>query len=180
MKFLIYINLIVILLIGCDDPKKKVFKKTDSIDVNITPDQIAYNVEVAFVDSSFTKAILNADRGRIFNSKFETLLDGGLEVQFLSEYSGKRVSLLTADSAKIDDRTKNMLATGNVIVISDSSRTKLETSLLEWNNSTRKLYSTAYVKITTPMEIIEGYGFESDPNLTHYKILKVSGVQQPR
>ena len=165
---------------GCDDPKKNIFKKVDSIDVSNVPDQIAFNIEVAFVDSSYTKAILNAHRGRIYNNKFETLLDGGLEVKFLSESSGKRVSLLTADSARIDDKTKNMLAWGKVVVISDSSNTKLETSVLEWHNDARKLYSTAYVKITSPMEIIEGYGFESDPNLSYYKILKVSGVQQAR
>ncbi len=180
MKSVINILILLILLVSCEDPQKNKFKKTDSIDVTIAPDQVAYNLEVVFVDSSYTKAILNAQRGRIYNAKFETLLDGGLKVQFMSEFSGKRVSLLTADSAKIDDKTKNMLATGNVFVISDSSKTKLETSILEWNNSTRKLYSTAYVKITSPMEVIEGYGFESDPNLTHYKILKVSVVQQQR
>ncbi len=181
MRMRIYhILFLIILFYGCNDPKKEAFKKVDSIDVTNVPDQIAYDIEVAFVDSSYTKAILNANRGRIFNNRFETLLDGEVSVKFLSQYNGSRVSLLTADSAKIDDKTKNMLAWGKVVVISDSSNTKLETSVLEWHNENRKLYSTAYVKITSRSEIIEGYGFESDPNLTYYKILKVSGVQQAR
>jgi LPS export ABC transporter protein LptC len=108
----------------------------------------------------------------------ETYLDGGLQVEFYSRSSGKRVSFLTADSAKIDDRTKNMLAWGHVVVIGDSSHSRLETSILHWDNKTQKLYSTEFVKITSPGEKLQGYGFESDQNLTNYKIFKVSGEQK--
>ncbi len=153
-------------------------KTTDSVEVETMPDQISWDFEAIFVDSSFTKAILNAKRARIYNMRRETLLDSGLRVEFMSKTSGKRVSLLTADSARIDDETKNMLAKGNVFVVSDSSHTTLETSLLEWDQKTQKLYSTEYVKIVSPNEVITGIGFESDPNLNNYKIKKVSGVQK--
>ncbi|MBN8571587.1 MAG: LPS export ABC transporter periplasmic protein LptC [Ignavibacteria bacterium] len=45
-----------------------------------------------------------------------------------------------------------------------------------WKNKTQKVYSDVFVRITTPKEIIEGVGFESDQNLTNYKIYQVSGV----
>ena len=69
-----------------------------------------------------------------------------------------------------------MFATGNVLVISDSTKSQLETEELEWNNSTHKLHSQAFVRITSPKEIINGWGFESDENLSNYKIFKVNGV----
>ena len=85
---------------------------------------------------------------------------------------------MSCDSAEIDDRTKNMLAKGNVLVWSDSSRTKLETSVLHWDNKTQLFYSTEFVTIDSPEEKIQGYGFESDQNLKYYRIFKVSGEQK--
>ena len=69
-----------------------------------------------------------------------------------------------------------MFAKGNVVVISDSTNTSLETQKLNWDNIEKKIYSDLFVKITTPKEIINGVGFESDEHLHNYKIFKVTGV----
>lgn len=178
-----YIYIIIVLFslisISCTETEKPVLenKKNEKI-TEIEPDQISYNVSVSFVDSSFTKAILHAGRARVYFSRYETLLDSGVKVEFYSRQSNMRISILTAENARIDDNTRNMLARGNVIVISDSTGSKLETNLLEWNNTTQKIYSTEFVRITSPSEIIEGWGFESDPNLNNYRISKVSGIKR--
>jgi len=181
-KFSILLKILVILLafqfISCDDAKVIPKKNFDSSTLETQPDQISYDTEVIFVDSNFTKAILKAKRARVYQSRMETLLDGDVNVQFFKRHSSRKVSYLTSDSARIDDRTKNMLAGGHVIVISDSTNTKLETSLLEWDNTTQKLYSTEFVRVTSPSETIQGYGFESDQSLSNYKIFRVSGVQK--
>ncbi|MFP4370056.1 MAG: LPS export ABC transporter periplasmic protein LptC [Bacteroidota bacterium] len=168
----------ILLLASCEE--KTVVKKQniDSLDLALAPDQVSNDVEVIFADSSFTKAILKADRAEVYSDKAETILEGSLVVEFMSKSTGKRVSVLTANSAIIDNKTNNMLAKGDVVVVSDSTDTKLQTQVLEWNDETRKIYSTEFVKITTPRERIEGYGFESDPHLDNYKIFKVSGVQR--
>ncbi len=175
---LLNLLILILFLISCENKEimKKVQEQHNSNEIK--PDQVSRDFTVAFVDSSFTKAVLRGKVGRVYNDRMETLIDSGLTIDFLSKNSGKRISHLTADSARIDDRTKNMLAKGEVIVISDSSGTKLETTLLEWDNNTQKLYSTEFVTITTPEETIRGFGFESDPNLTNYKILRVSGIQK--
>lgn len=177
---LYFVVVITILNVECDDSQYVPRTKSKNINYEIMPDQISYDVEVFFADSSFTKAVLKAKRARIYQKRMETLLDGGIKVEFLSRYTGKRVSILTADSARIDDKTKNMLSGGHVIVVSDSSGTKLETSRLEWLNETQKLYSTEFVKIISSNEIIQGYGFESDQNLSNYKIFRVSGEQRQK
>lgn len=169
---------LIFLLVSCDDRKIVPKVLTDSINVEELPSQISWNVKVLFVDSSYTKAILRAKRARIYDRIGITLLDSGLQVEFMSKESKNRISLLTADSAEIEDKTKNMIARGNVVVISDSSSTKLETSVLQWNNTTQKIYSTEYVKITSPTESLQGWGFESDQYLINYKIFRVSGEKR--
>ncbi len=179
LEFIFFLSIFVFsILTSCTEKAEVKKNNKDSLNLTIEPDQTGWNVEVFFIDSSFTKAILHAKRTRVFSQRYETLMDGGFQVDFMSKLSGKRVSILTADSARVDDRTKDMLATGNVVVIGDSSKTKLETSVLSWNNKTQKLFTTAFVKITRPNETITGYGLESDQYLIKYKIFKVSGVQR--
>jgi LPS export ABC transporter protein LptC len=159
---------------SCEEGEKLAVSQLDDASETL-PDQISWDVTVDFIDSSFKKAVLTARKALIYEKRKETVLDSGLKVVFFSSKTGKRASVLTADSAKIDDITKDMMAMGNVIVISDSNQTKLETELLMWKNRDEKLYSTEFVRITSPDEKLQGYGFESDLNLTNYKIFKVSG-----
>lgn len=175
-NFIIIIFLLSSLINSCDQFDDKVSKDIDNKFVFREPDQSGTDIQVMFVDSGFTKAILNSKKGRVYQDNQETFLDDGIVVEFFSKETKSRISRLMADSARIDDVTKNMTARGNVVVISDSTGNKLETSVLDWNNSTQKIYSNEYVKITTRNEIITGYGFESDQNLDNYKINKVSGT----
>jgi LPS export ABC transporter protein LptC len=176
MKLLIIIIVCVNMLFFCScEEEEKVSTNEMDEHSETLPDQISWDVTVDFIDSSFTKAVLTARKALIYEKRKETILDSGLKVVFFSSKTGKRASVLTADSAKIDDITKDMMAMGNVVVISDSNQTKLETDLLMWKNKDEKLYSTEFVKITSPDEVLKGWGFESDLNLTNYKIFRVSG-----
>jgi len=168
----------ILILIACDEPDARVPNHVDSLLKHNPADQTGWNIEIRFIDTSFTKAVLHANRTRIFQDQMETVLDGGLLVDFYSKTSKGRVSRLTADSAVVDDRTKNMIAFGNVFIIADSSKTNLKTSVLHWNNSTEKIYTSEFVRIESPNEILQGRGFESDLNLTNYRIFKVSGEQK--
>lgn len=175
MNKLFYIVLFTLLFIfSCSDNDEAKTRKVD-YDPAVMPDQIGRDVKVIFADSSITKAVLYAGVAKIYNKRKETILDSNVRVEFFEE--NIHTSTLTCKEAKIDDKTKNMLAKKDVVVVSLEENRKLETSILSWDESTRRIYSTEYVKITTENEIIEGYGFESDPDLTDYRLHKVSGIQ---
>lgn len=163
-------------LVGCDSSNEDVAAKV-KLEEDY-PDQISHGFQVSFIDSSRVKTKLEAGRGRVYNRKQHTLLDSGIKVMFYSEKTGERISLLTADSAMIDDRTKDMFAFGNVVVISDSTNTTLRTEYLQWKNNSEKIYSDKYVEIDSPQEYVTGVGFESDKKLENYIIYDVSGVQK--
>ncbi len=175
-NFLLFI--ILLFYFGsCNEEKAVPEKIIENIDI-IQPDIISKDITVSFVDSSFTKAILKADKAKVFNERKKTYLEGNVKADFFSQKTKQRVSWLTSDSAEVDDNTKDLLAKGNVVVVSDSNNTRLETSILHWDNKTQKLYSTEFVNITSPQENIKGWGFESDINLTYYRIFKVSGERK--
>ena len=115
---------------------------------------------------------------RVYDQRQETRLDTAVVVEFMNKNS-QRIGVLTADSAVVDDKTRNMVAYGNVKVVSDSTHTTLQTPVLMWNNKTQKLYTTEKIHIKSPTEIIDGTGMESDQYLKNYKIFKVSGIKNP-
>lgn len=144
------------------------------------PSQESWNTTVILSDSGLTKAVAHVHYARSFESRQETFIDSGVAVDFFSRVSGERSSLLTSDRARIDDATQNMEAHGHVVVKNDSG-TVVETEDLYWDAHTRKLHSDTFVRITSPTEHIEGYGFESDDALSNYVIYRVSGqTTQPK
>ena len=163
---------------ACEEEKVSPQHAKPAQDYETQPDQVSWNIKVVFVDSSFTRAKLTALKGRIYYKRMETLLDGDVRVEYMSRYSGNMRSRLSSDSARIDDRTKDMMAIGNVVVYDDSTKTRLKTSKLFWNNAEQKFYSTEYVELDSPSERIQGYGFESDQNLQNYKVFRVSGEKR--
>ncbi|MGB9772249.1 MAG: LPS export ABC transporter periplasmic protein LptC [Candidatus Kapaibacteriota bacterium] len=171
------ILILIFLVFACAEEREKRFQNEVKIKLEQMPDEFAKDVVVEFLDSTLLKAKLWAKIGKVFYSRGETWLYDSLRVEFYKR-NGKRQSVLTADSARINDKTKDMYAYGNVVVVADSPKTTLKTTFLEWRNRSQKLYSNEYIEITTPEEEIRGYGFESDLNLTNYKVYRVSGVRK--
>lgn len=130
---------------------------------------------VQFMDSSFMRAKLTAGWARMYDRARRKHLGGGLNVEFYSRPYGLLASVLTADSAVIEDDTKNMIARGKVVVTSERTQTTVKTSVLIWDNARGVLRSDEFVDIASPTELLQGYGFESDPSLQHYTIYKVTG-----
>lgn len=178
MKKIIFLVLIffICFFISCTNSKQKIKTNIMKIkEVEKQADQVSNDLKIVIIDSAFTKAIITAERGQIFTSENYSLLDGGVKIIFFSKKNKSDV-VIKADEVRIDDISKNMFAKGNVVVISDSTNTSLETQKLNWDNIEKKIYSDLFVKITTPKEIINGVGFESDEHLHNYKIFKVTGV----
>lgn len=176
-NFLLYFGLslflivVLVILNGCSDQSVK--PKVISIKTKELPDQESFNTKVVFSDSGIVKAILRANHIAVYSSRNETLLDGGIVVDFFDR-DGNHTSVLTADKGRVDDLTQDLYAFGNVVARSDSG-VVLKTEELKWVNSKRKIVTDKYVEITSPTEEIRGYGLESDQSLKDYVIFRVSG-----
>ncbi len=169
--FLILPVFTVVFLSACEEKlKPSVISDLKSDQV---PAQESWNNKIVFSDSGLTRAILESGHILYYADRAEYLLKEYVKVDFFNR-QGFHNSVLTADSAIIDDRTKDMTAYGNVKVVSDSG-TVLITEEMNWNNQTRRITGDKFVTITSRTETIQGYGFESDQNLKDYTIRKVSG-----
>jgi lipopolysaccharide assembly outer membrane protein LptD (OstA) len=86
------------------------------------------------------------------------------------------MSVLYSDSARFNQRTNNLTAIGNVIVVSDSGFT-LSSHTITWDNQYKLIHTEEHVMFTTTtLDTMYGIGFESDMDLSQWKIKKPSGV----
>lgn len=175
MKSKIIILLLAISgLFACSNTEQEAF---DPGDLSNKPDHSLANIDINMVDSTSRKANIKADSAFVFVKDKLTKMKHNIEVIIFST-SNKPMLTLTADSVIIDDKTKNMTAFGKILVKSDEQATTMQTSKLDWDNTNRIVYTKEYVKIVSPREVLQGYGFESDEKLSYYKIYKVIGEQK--
>ena len=82
---------------------------------------------------------------------------------------------LKADTAYNYEKKGLWKLIGNVKVENLEGK-KFETSLLFWDQKEEKVYSDKYIRIQEEDKVITGIGFESNQNMTQYKIFNSQGV----
>ena len=104
----------------------------------------------------------------------QLLFSNGFKVIFYND-SGSVQSVLKATNAEVDEINNIMIASGSVVLTSSEGK-KMETEELIWNENKNKIYTDRKVVITTGKEVIEGEGFESNPDFSQYLISKIHGT----
>lgn len=111
----------------------------------------------------------------IKNENSDAILRGRVRADFFDD-DGMHISQLLSDSAHIDQKTNNLYAYGNVKVVSDDS-VKLFSKSILWDNHYKLITSHDSVMFTSAdQDTMYGIGFESDMDLTKWKIKKPRGV----
>jgi len=88
---------------------------------------------------------------------------------------GNVATHVVGDSSVIKEADGRFTIFGNVVVTTEDGM-RLETDYLHWNSKNDRIYTDAFVRITTPEEVLRGWGMEADRRLKRYKILhQVSG-----
>lgn len=161
-------------LAGCEEEEER--RDVAVVPAN-APDDESWRATISYVDSNRQKAVIRVGHARRSVSRAETRLDSGVYVQFFAP-DGSINATLVADSARLDDRTRDMSAYGAVHVESARGERIVDTDSMFWNNTTRRLKSAAPVKVVDNIrgQKLSGIGFESDEGLRNYSIYKPTGT----
>ncbi len=169
--YIIILTVILGVLAGCEQRIRPSI--VEGMDADELPDQESWNSTIIVSNEGVVSAIIKAGYIAMYSDKKITLLDDGVHVDFYNE-EGEITSILISDRGEVDDETQDLSGYGNVVIEGDDG-TILETEEIHWVNETERIHTDKFVKITSPDEIIEGYGMESDAGLNNYTIYRVTG-----
>jgi len=161
-----------IILYSCSNSPQLV---KEFIDLEYLPIEEIKEAEMLHTHNGFLRVKVIANTIKRFKDVQPSLIfSDGLEVIFYND-SGKVQSFLTAESAKIDETNNIMIASGNVVLTSSDNK-KLESEELVWDEAKNKIHTNKHIVVTTGREIIEGKGFQSNPDFSKYSISNIQGV----
>ena len=169
----IVVLLATTLLFSCENDIKAVVKltKKDSI-----PDVSVRDIHVRQTEYGRLTMELTAPKMVSYQSRDAyTEFPNGMKIVFYDSLMNP-TSDLTANYGISWDSRRTMQARGNVIVRNFQRQQQLNTEILNWNQNTRKVNSTEFVKITDPEKIIFGKGMESDEIFDNWIIRNVTGT----
>ncbi len=142
-----------------------------------SPSQIGDSVTMLYTDSAQLKVMVKANRMLVFSKNTIepfTVLPKGVFVTFFDQ-DEKVSTTLRANYGVRYDLSRRMEARYQVEVVNNKGE-KLETERLVWDENSKRIYTDAFVKITTASQVIRGKGMESNQDFTKYRIKQVTGT----
>jgi len=132
-------------------------------------DQVMYGARFVLTDQGLSRAHMNADTAYFFDENTRMEFENVLTTFFT--VTGAKDAVLTSRHGTYNSRTNNMIARGNVVVVSEDGR-RLTTPELIYNQQKNEISSDSAFVMTEPNRRLEGIGFRSDPNMKNIQILK--------
>ena len=147
-----------------------------SLDVSHMPTLSTRNVATVISDSGYTKYKVVTPLWNVYNEVKEPYWDfpEGVYLRQLSR-DHKVVSSVAADSAVYVPSKKLWKLFGSV-EIDQVDKSYFFSERVFFDDRNHKIYSDTFIHIKTPSQILEGIGFESNLDMTQYRVLKPSGV----
>lgn len=151
----------------------------DTADVDtsvVIPTMLTRDVETLISDSGVTRYRIVTPIWYVYDEVEEPYwrFPEGLNLDKYDNFF-RTEATVRAYSAIYLKRKQTWQLDGNVS-ISNVMNEKFLTQQLFWDQRTHKLYSDSFIHIERTDRVLEGYGFESNEQLTRYTIKKVSGI----
>ena len=141
-----------------------------------TAEQIGYGVRTLLSGNGVQRGELQADTMYVYND--QTKFDfRNARVKFNTE-TGAPNGTMRADHGIYDTRTQILEGFGNVVVTTLDGK-KLTSPHLKFNQLANEVSSDTTFALKAGDREQRGIGFTADPNLTHFKCLRMCGGSAP-
>jgi len=133
------------------------------------PDNEVESFYVTETDSGRPQWTMYAQHAATYQAR-DLVTVRGVRVDFFDGKGDKGVksSELVAREGELQQRTRDMVARGNVVLLTNEGW-RMSTEEMHFLNSTHKITSDKLVRVEKQGTVLEGVGFESDPNLEHFE-----------
>ena len=161
-----------VLIIGCKQPIEDPYAYYFG---SPAVGEVAENIEIFYSDSGYVQVRIKAPvliRTLEAGLTTEDFPDG-VSVEFLDRY-GRVNSWLSAKKGTRKPNEKLVVLRDSVVMYNTQDES-IRSNELIWTEKDGSIYTTKYVEITRPGEIIKGFGFKTNERMTEYEINAVTG-----
>ena len=164
----------VVLFASCKDDSTSVV--SHPTDPERVPTMTTSDVQTIISDSGQTRYRIAAPLWNMFEEAKEPhwTFPHGVTCEELDD-NFKTLTTIKCDSAYFDKGQALWTLTGHVRLTNATGDVVLTDQLL-WDQRTHRLYSDAFIHIEKQGRIIEGYGYESNEQLTTYQLRQVEAI----
>lgn len=172
------IGLIIILLTvvtGCNK-SKKTETISETYDPEVTPTMVTRPVTTLISDSGITRYRITAPVWYVYDEAADPKwrFPEGMNMEKFDNLF-RQEATVRCDSAIYLTR-KQLWQLDGYVHIENVVGEQFLTQQLFWDQRSRKIYSDSFIHILRADRVIEGYGFESDEQMEHYKVRQVQGI----
>lgn len=146
------------------------------VDAAVFPTMVTRDVETLISDSGITRFRITTPIWYVYDEVDEPYwrFPDGLYLEKFDDIFRKEATI-RSDSATYFKNKQLWRLDGNVD-ISNVANERFLTQQLYWDQRAHKVYSDSFIHIERADRVIEGYGFESNEQMSRYTISNVAGI----
>ncbi|MDE6326231.1 MAG: LPS export ABC transporter periplasmic protein LptC, partial [Duncaniella sp.] len=146
------------------------------VDAAVFPTMVTRDVETLISDSGITRFRITTPVWYVYDEVDEPYwrFPDGLYLEKFDDIFRKEATI-RSDSATYFKNKQLWRLDGNVD-ISNVANERFLTQQLYWDQRAHKVYSDSFIHIERADRVIEGYGFESNEQMSRYSISNVAGI----
>lgn len=174
MRRLPWVLIGVMAAAACSEDRHSYVANAD--DPERVPTMATTDVETFISDSGYTRYHISTPLWQMFDEAEEPYwrFPDGLELQQYDENLSEAANIV-CDSARYFSRKRLWQLDGHVVMV-NTERDSFITQQLFWDQTRSRVYSDSFIHIVRSDRIIEGYGFESNQQMTAYTVHRPTGI----
>jgi len=151
---------------GCD--RQAAAPTADAGFKQLPADQVIVGFQQYVSERGLNKAIMKGDTAYIYE---DSSLAKVRKVDLvLYDEAGKVSARLTSKAGRLNTFTQSMVATGNVVLITESDGRRIETEELHYDPTTHRVWSNVFTRQTHQGGVMTGSGFEADDKFSNVRV----------
>lgn len=174
MRRLPALALALVAIVACGEKERSYVANVG--DGDTSPTMTTFEVETFISDSGYTRYHISTPEWRMYEEASEPFwkFPDGLELQQY-DLELHPDATMVCDSAIYFSRKRLWRLDGHVMMVNTLRDTFLSQQLF-WDQAKRQVFTDSFIHIVRTDRIIEGYGFESNENMTAYTINRPTAI----
>ena len=165
------LGLLALLAAGCGDAPATPLASDDLLAMG--SDMVGYETRTILTTDGVKSGVIDADTAYFFDDSTFVYMRG-VEMVIHTDQGAVRATL-TADQGRYEQRSQQMHAQGNVVLIMPGENIRVESGELYYNPTNDQIWSNSSTTYRHDGEVTRGTCFKSDLEFRNYEVCNIRG-----